>query len=166
MPTLKTHFPELNIYIGCKDDKTHLLKEYTNVLKLTEIKIRRNDFAYVTEIKFNGKTHPIEDFLINAKITNFGISTIEKPKTIKNVIITKGTHPTVPLDIQKIDKLKRLASGTCEIDGNITGAGFVAGVESVELCEAAANGIETILVPTGMGVRLYKTLFPKIKVLA
>jgi hypothetical protein len=47
-----------------------------------------------------------------------------------------------------------------ELDSNIKNASLVVGVESVQLFEAAAKGIRTILVPTGVGENLYKTMFP------
>ena len=44
---------------------------------------------------------------------------------------------------------------------DITGAGVVVGVESPGLFLAAAKGLETHLVPTGVGTRLYKKLCPQ-----
>ena len=59
-PVIEASLPGIEIYLGCKDDKTHLLE---NPLKLSEIKIRRKDYAYVRELKFNGRTHPVKDLL-------------------------------------------------------------------------------------------------------
>jgi hypothetical protein len=167
-PVLEKEFPDLTIYIGCKDDKTHILKDCNHILKLSELRIRKNDFAHISELRCNGTTHPIEDFIISAGITNFGIQPPTPDKTVKCVIISKSFHPTKPLEKDMIDKLKKIAVTQgmyCEIDTNIKGAGLVMGVESADLCEAASVGIETILVPTGAGTRLYKTMFPNIKVL-
>ena len=161
-PLLEKQFPDMMLYIGCRDDKTHLLKDCPHVLKLTELKIRKNDFAHISEIRYNGTTHPIEDFLIGAKITNFAIPVPKPEKTERCVIITAGSFPTKPLEKTKIDQLKKIAHSKrmiCELDANVDNAGLVMGVESVGLCESAAQGIETILIPTGTGVRLYKSLF-------
>lgn len=160
-PILEREFPEIIIHIACNDEKIHHLKNCTHTLKASEIKLKKNDFAYITEIKCNGVTHPIEDFLNKAGVNNCSIPTTPKEKTNKCVIITKGSFPTKSIDINKIQQIKKLTSGMdCELDTNISEAGLVIGVESVGLCEAASQGIETILIPTGVGARLYKKLFP------
>jgi len=167
-PILEREFPDLVIYIGCKDDKIELLKECNHVLKISELKIRKNDFAHISELRYNGSTHPIEDFIISAGLTNFGLQPETPEKTTKCVIITKGSHPTKTLEKYKIDKLKRIATLKgmyCEYDTDVNDAGLVMGVESVGLCQAAFSGIETHLVPTGVGTRLYKSMMPKINVL-
>lgn len=167
-PMLEREFPELTICIGCKDDRAHLLGDCKDVLKLTELKIRKNDFAYISELKCNGSTHPIEDFLIGAKIQNFSIETPITDTTMKCVICTRAVFPTKPLEKHKIDHLKRIARARgmpYELDTDIEGAGLVMGVESVGLCEAAARGIETVLVPSGVGLRLYKNLFPNLEII-
>jgi hypothetical protein len=165
-PFLQRQFPDLNIYIGCKDDKTHYLKNCEKILKISDLKIRKSEFAYISEVKSNGQTHPIEDLLVGAGIINFSIPTPIIDKTQKCVIVSKSTFPAKPLDKSQIEKLKLKASGMfIEIDTDISGAGLVMGVESPELCEAAAKGIETVLVPTGVGSRLYKKLFPNLEVL-
>lgn len=164
-PFLQQKFPELNIYLGCKDEKVSILKDCENVIKLTELKIRKTEFAHISEIKSNGETHPIEDLLISAGITKFAINVNKSKQTDRCVIITSGYYPTKPLEKDKIDKLKRMAPRNCEINTNVSGAGLVMGVESEGLCEAASQGIETILVPTGVGTRLYKSMFPEIKLL-
>jgi hypothetical protein len=166
-PVLEIAFPDLTIYIGCKDDKTDFISECEHVLSITELKLRKKEFAHISEIKYNGSTHPIEDFIISSGITNFGIKPTVPDKTTKCVIITKSSHPTKPLEKIKIEKLKRIAvmqGMLCEFDTDITGAGLVMGVESAGLCEAAFMGIETCLMPTGVGTRLYKNMFPKMKI--
>jgi len=61
-PLIEAALPGIHIHLGCKDDKAHLLEGHSP-LKLSEIKIRRKDYAYVREMKFNGRTHPIKDLL-------------------------------------------------------------------------------------------------------
>ena len=51
------------------------------------------------------------------------------------------------------------------VNTDIDNAGLVMGVECQNLFEAAARGLETRLVPTGLGARLYKTMFQNGKVL-
>lgn len=167
-PIFELVFPDITIYLGCKDEKIHLLQDCKHTLKLTEIKIKKNEFAHISEIKFNGRTHPIEDILLESSIANFGIAPASTDKTIKCLIVTKGSHPTKPLTMDQVNKLKRMAVARgmeYEIDTDIKGTGLVVGVESVQICEAAASGIETILIPTGVGSRLYKKLFPNLQLL-
>lgn len=163
-PLLEKKFPDINIYLGGKDEKTHILGNDDKVLKLSELKIRKTEFAHISEIKSNGETHPIEDLLIGAGITNFAIDCPQSVKTHKCVIISSGVFPTKPLEKDKIERLKKRTPMHCEIDTDISGAGLVMGVESAALCEAAAMGIETVLVPTGVGSRLYKKMFPNLQV--
>jgi len=167
-PILEREFPDLVIYIGCKDDKIEFLKECNHVLKISELKIRKNDFAHISELRCNGSTHPIEDFIISAGLTNFGLQPETPEKTTKCVIITKGSHPTKPLEKDKIEKLKRIATSKgmyCECDTDVNNSGLVMGVESVGLWQAASAGVETHLIPTGAGTRLYKLMLPKINIL-
>jgi len=163
-PLLEKAFPEINIYYGCKDEKTHILGDCERILKLSELKIRKTEFAHISEIKSNGETHPIEDLLIGAGITKFALDIPKATKTDKCVIISSGCFPTKPLEKDRIDRLKKRTPMHCEIDTDISGAGLVMGVESAALCEAAARGIETVLVPTGTGLRLYKNMFPNLQV--
>jgi hypothetical protein len=44
-------------------------------------------------------------------------------------------------------------------------AGWVIGVEAAPLFEAAARGIKTSLVPTGLGATIYQRMFPRGEIL-
>ena len=163
MPFLERAFPGLKIHLGCKDDKTHFLQGCSDVLKISELKIRKKDFAYVREIRFNGNTHPVEDLLAEARVQNVVVTTESQVKTTKAVIFANGSYPTKSLTTIEIETLKKMAkSQGCEpeVDGSIEDAGMVMGVECAPLFEAAAKGIRTTLVPNGVGTRLYKMLFP------
>jgi len=161
---IQDRFHGLNIYFGCKDDKIHLL-ENESVMKSTEIKAKRRNFAQIKNIEFNGETHPIEDLLVESGILNFEIPISEQfEHSNKMMITTQGNYPTAPLTKKQIDTLKRIGSKagySVEIDTDWRDAGWVAGVESVELFEAAGSGIKTTLVDTGIGKRLYKFMFPQ-----
>jgi len=72
--------------------------------------------------------------------------------------------PTKPLTNVQIDKAKSMCQAEgyfADIDGDVTGAGWVIGVESIALFQAATQGIKTSLIPTGVGTDLYKAMFPK-----
>jgi len=169
-PVFEQHFPGLHICLGCKDDKTHMLRDTGHLLTISKIKVERKSYAYIREVRFNGKTHPIEDLLVESKIRTVELPILQQPRTNNRcVIITQGAYPTKPLTSQEIQNLKGSVSNQgyeFEIDTDISGASLVMGVESVGLFEAAAQGISTKLVPTGFGTRLYKLLFPNGNILA
>lgn len=161
-PIIESHFPGLKLMFCCQDEKKHLLGEHDYVIGLSEIKMRRLEFAHVREIKFNGNTHPIEDLLIESGIT--GSLPIEKREdhSVICTIITKGFYPTKPLELKEINICKKMFSDQgyqVFVDENVEKAGIVVGVESLELFKAANRGISTFLIPKGIGSRLYKQLF-------
>lgn len=164
-PLLEQQFPGLNICLGCKDDKVHLLQGCQHVLALSRIKADRNNFAHIRELTFNGRTHPVEDLLLESELTNPIIRAETEPRTTDfAVLVTKGNYPTKSLDTSQIEQLKGwIVNQGYSIDYNcpIDRASLVVGVESVQIFEAAARGVRVILVPTGVGTSLYQKLFPK-----
>lgn len=161
---IQNKFNGINLYFGCKDEKIHLLGNQP-VMKSTEIKAKRKDFAQIKTIEFNGETHPIEDLLIESGIINFEINVPEiLEHSDKMMITTHGNYPTTPLTQKQINLLKKIgnkAGYSVEVNTDWRDAGWVAGVESVGLFEAAGSGIKTTLVNTGIGKRLYKFMFPQ-----
>jgi hypothetical protein len=169
-PVVEAHFPGLKLHFGCRDDRAHILEGCEGVLKISELKVRRYDFAHIKEVRFNGTTHPVEDFLKECGITQFVVRwDVEESHTAKCVIITHAEYPTKSLERHQVDSLKRLAKEQGfepQVDVDTTGAGLVMGVESYGLFDAAAKGIRTRLLPTGLGTRLYKGMFPKGEVMS
>lgn len=167
---IEKHFPGLRLSFGCRDDKTHLFDKDADVMKISDIKVKRYDFAHIRELMFNGITHPVEDLIKDNEVTDCVVtSEFQEPLTKKCVIITKGNYPTKNLEKMQVDHLKRYAMEQgfyVEFDSDINNAGLVMGVESVGLFRAAQRGIMTRLVPTGIGLRLYKLLFPNAQVAA
>lgn len=167
---IKRNFQGLNIHFGCRDEKVHLLSDCDNVLKVTQIKARKAEFAHIKEIKSDGTSHPIEDLLLGSGVTNMFVSNQQKTETVKCVIVTKGILPTGNLGDNQIKSLEKMAKEQGYYvsidDKSIEGAGWIIGVESPQLFEAAGKGIRTTLVPTGVGTRLYKNMFPNAEVFA
>lgn len=164
-PFIENKFNGVKIYIGCRDDKKHLFGKNDYILEKSQIIKERLNFGYIREITFNGKEHPIENLVRECEIDNIEISNqLQEEHTTKCVIITKGNYPTVSLDQNKVNALKRIATQNgfeCVLDEDISNAGLVMGVESWNLFKAASEGIKTKLWPTGMGTNLYKFMFPK-----
>lgn len=164
-PLLEKHLPGLNITLCCRDDQYHLIQQG---LKLSEFAAEKNRFAYVFEVNYNHRIHPILDLLNDTGISDFEIHTPMPTKTVKAVIISEGCFPTKSMELSQVKKMIEFAKEQGfdpEINSNIDNAGLVIGVESCGLFEAGSRGIRTILVPTGIGTRLYKGMFPKGEVL-
>ncbi len=60
----------------------------------------------------------------------------------------------------------RKAGYETEINGNLETAGWVIGVENRFIWEAAALGIKTTLIETGIGTNLYRKMFPQNEVIS
>ncbi len=162
-PIIEKQFSGLKLFFGCRDEKTSLFEDQNFVLKVTELKERRHDFAHIHELRFNSIIHPVEEFLNDSEILNWDIGVTEKQDCgNKCVIITQGNYPTRNLEIREIDILKRQAKELgyeTVINENINGAGLVVGVESYAIFDAASRGIKTKLIPSGFGTRLYQKMF-------
>lgn len=169
-PIIESQFKGIQIYIGCRDDKKILFKENDFVLEKSKISKQHSNFGYLREITFNGKNHPIEMLINECEIKNINITDcLKNDYTNKCVIITKGNYPTVSLDQNKINLLKKIAiqnSFEYFLDQDTADAGLVMGVESWGLFEAASRGIKTKLYPTGIGANLYKSMFPKANIIS
>jgi hypothetical protein len=167
-PIIESKLEGLNIFLGCKNECVDILEGCEKTLVISDLKARKRDFAHIREIRFNGKDHPIEHLMEEADIDHCRLSIRNAQRTTKCVICTKSHHPTKPLLKRQIQTLKRIAIDEGYepmVDTDIDNAGLVMGVECQNLFEAASRGIETRLVPTGVGTRLYKRMFQRVKVL-
>lgn len=162
-PVLQRWFPQLNICLCSKDDCFQHIMAVENSIKFSQLREQKSSFAHVKEITFNGKIHPILEFLEESGVKDYAISTqTNSEHSNLCAIISKGNYPTKNLLQTQIQELHRMATGKgfeVQVDGNWEQAGMVMGVESVGLFEAAALGIQTMLVPTGCGEQLFKNMF-------
>lgn len=167
-PFLENTLAGLKISFCCKDDKLPLLHG-CRAIPISQIKVRKQDFGHLYEIKYNGRTHPIEDLLADTGIQNLQLDVRPRARqTNQCLIVTTGNHPTNPLSPEHVKMLKAVAAQNgyeVVIDQEASCPSLVMGVESVQLFEAAAQGIETRLVATGVGTRLYRCLFPKAEII-
>lgn len=157
----------INLYIGCKDSSSHLIDGIDKKLFISEIKVRRAEFAHINELTYNGKVHPVLQLLESSQLIVPSIPQKEK-MTQKCVIVSNGSYPTGSLIEKNVIALKKLAiqrGFVPEINGEIENAGWVVGVESLKLYQAVQKGIPTSLVPTGIGTPLYKMLSPEGEIL-
>lgn len=162
-PAIERHFPGLRLFIGCRDDKAGAI-DSADVITMSDIRQNKFLVAHVRELRFNGSTHPVEDMLIEAGISNAVVTTNSQDShTERCVILTKGNYPTISLNDDKVNRLKAMAikeGFVPVVDQDTHGAGLVVGVESYQLFRAASMGIRTKLIPTGVGTRLYEKMFP------
>jgi hypothetical protein len=120
-------------------------------------------FGCVNNISYDAQVHPIEELMKECGIKSYPITTENNSATGLCVIVSHGAYPTKNLLVNQIDHLKRMMRERgyeVQLNGSYDAAGIVVGVESIGLFEAAAKGIKTILIPTGLGIRLYSNMFP------
>lgn len=166
-PMLEAKFPGIEIYLCYRDSFTEIDNE-PKTLKFSKLKEMQNMFAYVREITYNEHRHPVEQILQECQIHNYQIETPTKDQTTLCSIYPNGTYPTKSLTTDEVKKLCKLAKNSgYNVDVNLPlgGVGKVIGVENKELFKAAAMGIDTTLVSTGLGSNLFKTMFPRNKIL-
>ena len=166
-PFVEQKFPGMKISIICRDD-VDVLDGKDRVFKASNV--QHDQFVHVRKMNYmsDGK-HPVEQLLLECGISECEIPTGDAPRTVRCVIVSKGTFPTRPLNTKQIDSLRKTAEREryeSVLDEDIGTAGLVMGVESLGLFQAAIDGIETRLVPTGVGTRLYGMMFPNGKILS
>lgn len=163
-PVVERHFPGIVVGLGCRDDRAHILEGLSEFMKVSEFKAKMDSYGHIREIVYNGASHPILDLVDECGISDCTV--VGEPPDVHTrrcVIVTQATYPTKNLEKRQIDILKKTASEAgydVELDTPITRAGLVMGAESYNLFDAASRGIRTKLVPTGIGTRLYKLMFP------
>jgi len=169
-PRIELAFPGMNFYIGCRDESIQFLQTRDKVLAVTELKLRKNEFAHIKELKYEDGIHPIQKILVDSDITNIILRhDFDDQDSGKAVILTHSTYPTNPMNSRQIDIARRVAESRgleVEISDQWKNSGLIIGVESPELVLAAYSGIPTILVETGIGSSFYKNLFPSMELLS
>jgi hypothetical protein len=168
-PIIEKQYHGLELYIGCKDETSNLFTDHKFIMKLSDLRSRRLDFGHIREINFDGKKHPVDAFAEESGLTNYVIcEKVNLEKTNRCVILTNGNYPSLSLKQNQIDFLLRKAKQMgfdAVVNENIDCAGLVMGVECFDLFKAASLGIETKLMPTGLGTNLFQKMFPKSEIL-
>jgi hypothetical protein len=150
----------------------YLLDGYPNVLPRSTLKKNLADFGYVKEIEGRLRgPHPILEYLEESNITMPVVCNEAKSDTKLCCIYPEGSLPTRDLTPKQVERCRLLASYAgygVQINPGyemIHEAGWVIGVEGAPLFDAAAKGIKTSLVPTGMGTVIYQKMFPQGEIL-
>ena len=161
-------FPGVEVYIACKEEAMRIFKDEHRVLSKKELEQSYGELAYIRELNCNMRDHPVQQFMIESGIPYGPIN--QKVNTLnKNcLIVSKGQLPTKSLTESQLDLVKNLAKNqgyTVATDGNYKDFGWIIGVESEEIFEAAALGIRTTLIITGFGEKLYQKMYPSGEIL-
>jgi len=147
LPSFAAAFPGLNIFLCAKDHCLHHLRDCGYVLPLSRLKEYKPILAHVKELRSDGQEHPVAAFVAECGLTDVAVSvTAETARAAVCGIYPAGYAAAIePPNWQDL--------------------GWVIGTENVPVFEAAAAGIKTSLVETGLGGELFKKLFPSQKLL-
>lgn len=166
-PFMEKTFPGVQVYLACKDEAFSWLAGSERCYNQTSFEKERLNFAYVRELTCNLRSgiHPVEEFLKESDVPCGPLSQPqEKWQSRQCVLLTKGCSPTQSLSEQLIKtncNLIHRRGFQVQVDAEITTeTGWVVGVESAALFQAAADGIKTTLIRTGIGENLFKSMFP------
>lgn len=171
-PAMESFFPGIRVFLCCNDDYLYVLKNEPRILSKSDLLQDKSRFAYVRELIFNGADHPVEEIVLESDIP---IRPIRELTPYRNpaggvaALLTQCNHPVKSLTGTQTQKALQFAKDLgCDvlINQGIHGCDVVIGVECELLYEAAAQGIPIVLIPTGLGENLCKTMFPGTQILA
>jgi hypothetical protein len=166
---IKKIYPDLSMSILARKE-LHYIVEGIEELDTLD----KSRYAYIKEIRIDPNEHPILNFI---KESNLNFEHIQ-PKNQDNkfcLVCPNAIHPSKEMTQVQLEKCYHLAKdrGYCPIvlgvdievdaEGKIDAveqAGCVIGAENEYVFLAAVRGIKSVLVPTGLGTELYKTMFP------
>lgn len=164
---IEKQFPELKIFISCRDEISHLLKREDNVILESELQSKRRNFGYIKKIKYViGMPHPIDHLFSLSGISVEPVTLNAESKNSLCSIISKSEFPTKEISKSYIEELRTKAMFDgyhVEVNPDesaIKESGWVISVENRYLFEMAANGVKTTLINSGIGGNLYKKMFP------
>lgn len=181
-PHLRTAYPELRLFISCRDELMYLMESEEDVIPYSTLHDRKYEFAYIREISTSvNPPHSILS-LIEESIPGFKSGPVESKTSGRWCLVcpdgglpTKGFPNSQKLKSYAEAKGYRaivlgsdLHPGSAAVDSRpgqdklayLLDADWVIGVENEYLFEAVRRNIKTTLVPTGIGTNLYKLLCP------
>jgi hypothetical protein len=186
-PQIEKQLPGLKLWIGCRDEFKYLLAGESQVVLLSELEKRKNEFSHIREIRNNASTHSLFDLMSQSelKIEPVIKSDPSDEMCLKACLICpEGIEPTKSMSEASVkicttevakkgytpivigsDMHKSLTCINLRPEGEeklkyVKAAGWVMGVENEYLFLGAANGAKVTLVKSGVGTSLFKQLFP------
>ncbi|MHA2043247.1 MAG: hypothetical protein ACW99G_00550 [Candidatus Thorarchaeota archaeon] len=168
-PLIEEKLPGIKIHIGCRDGLSYLANQNERMEIKSTIKEKKRSYAHLKELKCNMEDHPIYDLLEKSNLLNLPKKETKEAYTQRCIISSRGMRPTRDLTTNQIkainQRYKLQGFKEIYISDDIEGAGIVVGVESTVFYKAACAGIKTVLVPTGLGTDLYKSIVKRPEIL-
>ena len=167
-PIMEKTFPGVKVYLSCRDEHLYLLEGEERIISKTELDDKKHLFGYVRDLLCDMESHPVEEFM---KESDIPYDKIQSPKTKPAghcVLLTNGVSPVKCLTGEQIKKVTEYIKNkgcTYTINGSIYDAEWVIGVENEDLYLAASKGKYTVLIPTGFGENIFKSMFNNIEIL-
>jgi len=165
-PAIEAELPGIQIYIVCSDE---LKRKYNQERMVGRSEFQDYEYSHVREITFDSTSHPVFDLIESSKLTLEHLPPVILPTpTKKCVLLNQALPPVAKIDDERLKTIKQyiVAQGYyIEEDGDLDNAGWVVGIESEKLYQAATRGIRTSLVPTGFGTKLFQKMFPHNEIL-
>lgn len=164
-PNVESMFKNVSMYICCSEDCQYLLRGEKNILKKSEDK---SNMAYIRTLENSIEYHPVENLLKESGVVCGPVLTQKKSVCSKKcALLTKGIFPTRSLTGKQINQIENELCGrgykvyiNPKIEEIVEDFELVVGVENEVLYEAAGEGINTSLVPTGIGENIFRAMFP------
>lgn len=162
IPILEEQFPELELYIACKDE---LISNSNKLIRLS--KLNKKEYSVYHELKFNNIDHPVENFINESNIQILTKKNIPTLAYGTCAITTKNLPPVRSLTKEDITKIERFVKnkGFTIVSEENENIDWIIGVENEILCKAANKGIKTTLIPSGLGTNFLKKIYPSLEVL-
>lgn len=165
-PYIEEQLPGLEIYLCFRQDVEYLVQNHARILYQNEITDKKRDFAHIKILQCNMKQHPILELFSEAQLEIPCFAKQHENYQNKPCIIsTNGVTPTRSLNNKEIEIVKALCihegftKGEIIVNGDISTAGLVVGVENEHLFLAGFNGVKTVLIESGLGNDFYAKLF-------
>ncbi len=162
-PAIERTIPKLELWLVGNSSNLTELAAYDRVMDYEDFEKEIDKFAFVEELSYDGKQHPIHKFLGEVDVNCVVNTTRPILQGGRVVILQEGVYPTKSLSDTVVSQYAQIFDKKgfdVDIEGEIEGAGFVIGVECLKLYKAAKNGIPTKLIPTGIGEKLFYEMFP------
>lgn len=165
-PLITKKYPDIELYISCKDELRESLSDYAGVVFRSEFNAK--DYGYVRELKFDYVDHPIESLFKESNI-NFDYQVKKQAHTPVNnrcAFFPNAIAPFKSLTTEQIQKAKQfIRSRGFEITEDAQQAGWAVGVENSNFYHAALRGIPVSLIESGIGTKLFQCAYPSGEIL-
>lgn len=162
IPILEEQFPELDLYIACKNE---LISNSDKLIPLS--KLKKHEYAVYHELKFNNIDHPIENWINESNIKIHPKKNVPEIACGRCIIVSENLPPVKSLTKEEVLKIEKYVKtqGFVIVPNETANVDWVIGVESEMLCKTANKGIKTTLIPSGLGTNFLKKIYPSLEVL-